>query len=243
MNNQGTIIISMALTTGILGSLIIYSPTLTLGDSVSVERYTPRVEAKEKVVVALDLSHENKKELIDLEHASYHQILEPEPEPVKPDLNVHEARIYQSCIDMDMTLEQTAFVLANTRHETGQYRFMEEIQGRSQARRLGYKGGENWYGRGYIQLTHITNYQLWSNWTGRDLIGNPDLLITDLDLSAYIACSGIKHGSFTARPPVSHYINDHKKDYFNARELVNGDKWSMGNKITEYTNEYITILK
>ena len=230
----------MALTTSILGSLMLYSPTLDLGDS-EPERYTPEIEAKEVREVALDSSAKDKTEAIELELTAFKEV-EVVVKPPLP-LNEHERRIYDACLGLEMTVEQTAFVLANTRHETGQYKFLEEIDGRSQARRLGYKGGEDWYGRGYIQLTHITNYQLWSSWTGRDLVSNPDLLITDLDLSAYIACSGIKHGSFTARPPVAEYINDHKKDYFNARELVNGDKWSMGNKISQYTNEYINILQ
>jgi predicted chitinase len=164
----------------------------------------------------------------------------------KPDinsiLNEHEVRIYHQCKALELTTEQTAFVLANTRHETGQYRFLKEIDGIGQARRLGYQGGENWYGRGYIQLTHLNNYKNWTKWTGKDLVANPDLLVTDLELSAFVACSGIKHGSFTAKGKVSDYINNSKKDYYNARSLVNGDKHKIGNKIVGYTHEYITKL-
>ncbi|NJR24983.1 MAG: hypothetical protein HC786_23885 [Richelia sp. CSU_2_1] len=36
---------------------------------------------------------------------------------------------------------------------------IEEIGGRSQAITLGYGGGENYFGRGYIQLTHDYNYR------------------------------------------------------------------------------------
>jgi len=167
----------------------------------------------------------------------------PPKQTVNTIFNEHEARIYNQCNSLGLTLEQTAFVLANTRHETAQYKYLKEIDGRGQARRLGYQGGENWYGRGYIQLTHLNNYKNWSQWTGKDLVGNPDLLTTDLDLSAFVACSGIQHGSFTAKGKVSDYINDTKKDYYNARSLVNGDKHKIGNKIVEYTNDYINKLK
>lgn len=155
-------------------------------------------------------------------------------------LNSHELRVYNACSKLDMTEPQIAFVLANVKHETGSFQFIEELHGRSQARKLGYQGGENWYGRGYIQLTHLNNYKNWSEWTGRDLVSNPDLLVTDLQLSAHVACSGIKHGSFTATGSVDKYINDTKQDFYNAREIVNGDKHRIGNKIVRLSNEYLS---
>jgi len=165
-------------------------------------------------------------------------------------LNNHERIIFKECQSLDMSIEETAFVLANANHETAQFKFLEEINGEAQALRLGYKGGKNWYGRGYIQLTHITNYQQWSKWTNRDLVSNPDILTKDLQLSAFIACSGVKHGSFTNKGKLA----DYKKDWYNARALVNGDKnyragcnsngcWTIGTKIKDLTNQYIAKIK
>lgn len=146
-----------------------------------------------------------------------------------------------------MSKEQTAFVLANAHHETAGFKYFKEIDGRNQAIKLKYIGGENWYGRGYIQLTHKTNYEKWSKWTNKNLVSDPDLLLTDLDLSAFIACSGIKHGSFTG---IKGGISNFGNDFYNARALVNGDKnyragclngncWTIGTKINDLTNYYI----
>jgi hypothetical protein len=241
-----TIIVTFALAGLLAVSVNAYAPE----ESPNLERYS-------NSSITLEASSKDIKEAISLEQSEYEK-KDPLPEPLIEEkvkapntssFNEHELRIFNECTAMDMTLEQTAFVLANARHETAQYKYLTEIDGANQAIRLGYKGGANWYGRGYIQLTHNTNYAQWSKWTGVDLVSNPDLLITDLDLSASIACSGIKFGSFTAKAPVSEYINDHKKDYFNARDLVNGDKWYtdrtgmlMGNKIAGYTQEYINKL-
>lgn len=210
---------------------------------------------KEKELKKLKLEEEKlklEKQILDLEQPEkkvqrVEQLASQSQHTTSPSittskLNSHELRIYKACNKLDMTLEQTAFVLANTKHETARYKFFKEIDGRNQAIKLGYQGGANWYGRGYIQLTHLNNYKNWSKWTGKDLVANPDLLVTDLDLSAFVACSGIKYGSFTAKGKVSDYINDNKRDYYNARSLVNGDKHKVGKRITSDTTNYIKKL-
>jgi len=148
-----------------------------------------------------------------------------------------------------LSLEETSFVLANANHETANFKFLKEIDGKNQAIKNNYDG-HFYFGRGYIQLTHLSNYKNWSKWTGKDLVSNPDILTTDLDLSAFIACSGIKHGSFTAKGTIKSY----NQDWYNARALVNGDKnykagckngtcWTIGTKIKNLTNDYIKKLK
>lgn len=167
--------------------------------------------------------------------------------------NEHEQRIIDQCTSLEMTKPQIAFTLANVSHETGKFKYFEEINGRAQALKLNYQGGENWYGRGYIQLTHKNNYELWSTWTGRDLVTNPDILVTDFELSAFIACSGIKHGSFTRTGSIDKYINKDNQDYYNARSIVNGDKnyragcqdgncWTIGTKISDLSKKYLLNL-
>jgi len=148
-----------------------------------------------------------------------------------------------------MSIEESAFVLANANHETAQFKFMYEIDGRNQALKLNYQGGAEYYGRGYIQLTHLNNYKNWSKWTNRDLVATPNIVAEDLDLSAFIACSGVQNGSFTAGPKLSEYNGD----WYNARAIVNGDKnkragcdgnncWTIGTKIKDLTNQYITKI-
>lgn len=52
-----------------------------------------------------------------------------------------------------------AYALATIEHETdGTFEPVDEISGRLSARRLGYEGGENFFGRGFLQLTHLRNY-------------------------------------------------------------------------------------
>jgi hypothetical protein len=215
---------------------------------------TPKVEEVDSMIfddqseIIAEAIVENKKEsnLIVEEVAAKQEV---KPDPLR-NLNNYERVIFKECKKLDMNIPETAFVLANANHETAEFKYLKEIDGENQAIKLGYKGGRNWYGRGLIQLTHITNYQQWSKWTGRDLVNNPDLLITDIQLSAHIACSGIKNGSFTSKGK----LVDYKGNWYNARALVNGDKdykagcnqqkcWTVGTKIKDLTNKYIDRIK
>ncbi|MEG3880180.1 C39 family peptidase [Microcoleus sp. herbarium7] len=56
---------------------------------------------------------------------------------------------------------------------------IEELGGRSQARRNGYGGGENYFGRGYIQLTHDYNYRDAGQaiGLGNQLVDKPELAL------------------------------------------------------------------
>lgn len=77
-----------------------------------------------------------------------------------------------------------------------------------------------YYGRGYVQLTWKTNYAAMSKATGMDLVGNPDLALKPT--TAYrIMSYGMRNGSFSG-VGLSHYINDQKCDYVNARRVING---------------------
>lgn len=52
-----------------------------------------------------------------------------------------------------------AYALATIEHETDEtFAPIDEIGGPINARRLGYEGGSNYFGRGFIQLTHLRNY-------------------------------------------------------------------------------------
>jgi len=59
-----------------------------------------------------------------------------------------------------LTPNVLSYALATTQWETDHtFQPIEEYGGAQQAVKLGYSGGENFYGRGFIQLTHDYNYQ------------------------------------------------------------------------------------
>lgn len=71
-----------------------------------------------------------------------------------------------------------AYALATIEHETdGTFEPIGEIQGAISARRLGYEGGANYFGRGFIQITHLRNYKEIGERIGMgdNLVKNPNL--------------------------------------------------------------------
>lgn len=71
-----------------------------------------------------------------------------------------------------------AYALATIEHETaGTFEPISEYYGNLSARRLGYEGGTYYYGRGFIQLTHLRNYRIVGEriGMGEALAKNPEL--------------------------------------------------------------------
>lgn len=71
-----------------------------------------------------------------------------------------------------------AYALATIQHETADtFEPIDEYTGRKNARRLGYEGGTDYYGRGFIQLTHLRNYQKMGRRIGMgdELVKHPEL--------------------------------------------------------------------
>lgn len=112
-----------------------------------------------------------------------------------------------------------AYALATIEHETDEtFEPLEEIQGRLSARRLGYEGGTNYFGRGFIQLTHLRNYRMVGERIGMgdELARNPDLAETP-EVAAKILAAFFKdnnvanlasRGQFlAARRPINPDIN------------------------------------
>ncbi len=108
-----------------------------------------------------------------------------------------------------------AYALATIEHETDEtFEPLEEIQGRVSARRLGYEGGMNYFGRGFIQLTHLRNYRNVGERIGMGdkLAKNPELAGTP-EIAAKILAAFFKdnnvanlasQGSFVAaRRPIN----------------------------------------
>jgi len=79
-----------------------------------------------------------------------------------------------------LTPRVLAYALATIEHETAStFEPLEEYKGRKSARRLGYEGGTNYFGRGFIQLTHLRNYKKIG-----ERIGMGDTLVRKPELAA-----------------------------------------------------------
>lgn len=80
--------------------------------------------------------------------------------------------------------------------------------------------GKSYFGRGLVQITHKDNYRRLGKEVGADLVNNPDLAL-DLNTAVKILVIGMHKGLFTGKK-VADYIDTEKKDYINARRIING---------------------
>lgn len=88
---------------------------------------------------------------------------------------------------------------------------------------LPHLNGNSYYGRGQVQLTHGDNYKKASNWVDVDLYADPDLMLDPL-ISAKVLIHGMEIGAFRANRSMNDYFEFGPPDYFNARDMINGDK-------------------
>lgn len=83
-----------------------------------------------------------------------------------------------------------------------------------------------YYGRGYVQLTWFNNFKKASEKLKHDFLNNPDDVM-QIEHATNILLLGMKDGWFTGRK-LADYTNQSKKDYLNARRIINGmDKASL----------------
>ena len=142
-------------------------------------------------------------------------------------------------------LGQIAYILATAQHESLLGRWMEELasgdayEGRQDLGNTQPGDGRRFKGRGYVQITGRSNYAKWSQRLGIDLINNPGLA-SDPAIAAKILVLGMRDGSFTG-VGLSNYFNSSKRDFFNARRIVNGvDKASS---IAQIAERYLNALR
>lgn len=111
-----------------------------------------------------------------------------------------------------------AYALATIEHETaGTFEPIEEFSGRKSARRLGYEGGTDYFGRGFIQLTHLRNYKKVGEriGMGEALVKNPDLALRP-DVSAKILAAFFRDNGIA-------YLAT-QGDFVDARTPINPDQ-------------------
>jgi len=128
-----------------------------------------------------------------------------------------------------------AYALATAEHESS-FVPKNEIGGASQAQRLGYEGGANYAGRGFIQLTGISNYKKIGQYLKLDLVNHPELLNNPTTSARAMAAYFKLFGTATRA----------MKDFVDARRSVNGGEFSTGSRvpynIATRANEYLASL-
>ena len=143
--------------------------------------------------------------------------------------------IVETCEKYGLSYPQTAYLLATTYHETahtfkpikeyGGWKYLSKYDTGRLAKALGNTpqadgDGQKYAGKGFAMITGYSNYKFAGEQLGIDLINNPDLALQP-KYAAEILVKGSMNGWFTSRK-LSDYINDKKKDYINARRVING---------------------
>ena len=108
-----------------------------------------------------------------------------------------------------------------------------------------HANGHSYYGRGYVQLTHGDNYKKTGERLGLTtaLYDKPDDVM-QAGVSARILMLGMMDGLFRpAKGRLADYFDGSKQDWFEARELINGDKakkptWAGGKRIGDLIADY-----
>lgn len=121
------------------------------------------------------------------------------------------------------TIPELAYCLATAYHETAYTMMPIAEYGRGKGRKYGVPVppyNHIYYGRGYVQLTWSYNYVKAGDILNVDLLRYPDKAM-DPKIAADVLYYGMKQGWFTGRK-LSDYIAGTKKDYVNARRIVNG---------------------
>lgn len=101
-----------------------------------------------------------------------------------------------------------AYALATVEHETDEtFEPIEEIQGKLNARRFGYEGGSNYFGRGFIQITHLRNYREFGKriGIGLELVKNPGLA-KDPEVAAKILAAYFKDNNVANLASQGYYV-------------------------------------
>lgn len=116
-----------------------------------------------------------------------------------------------------------AYVMATAWHETAHTMQPIKEYGRGRGKPYGRRDedtNQKYYGRGYVQLTWKYNYVKAGLKLDIELVDKPDRVMVP-DTSADILFLGMDEGWFTGRN-LRTYINAGRKDYVNARRVVNG---------------------
>lgn len=94
------------------------------------------------------------------------------------------------------------------------------------------------FGRGFVQLTHLHNYEKATKKLGVNFVEDPDKALEPC-LAAKILIIGMQEGWFTGKK-ISDYITLQKSNFKSARRVVNG--LDRASEIAEYARAYDKAL-
>ncbi|WP_193222203.1 SH3 domain-containing protein [Alkalilimnicola sp. S0819] len=139
--------------------------------------------------------------------------------------------------DKTVWMRQIAYLFSTVKHEVANT--YQPITEYSKTTCVRYQGGCTYKGRGYVQLTHRSNYAKMSPIVGVDLVAYPKLALRP-DIAYTVMSHGMYHGMFTGRR-LGDYIKRGTTDYYNARRVVNGlDRASL---LSGYARSFQTALE
>jgi hypothetical protein len=158
--------------------------------------------------------------------------------------------VYNNVLNRHVPVSWLAYVLATTYHETAFIMEPVEEYGKGAGHSYGEpdpETGQIYYGRGYVQLTWIYNYQKAQEYVVNfntmkndlDLMNNPDLALTPW-VAAQVAIGGMSQGWFTGKG-LGDYLTDTSTDYVNARRIINGT--DKAQTIAAYAEEVQAALE
>jgi len=125
-----------------------------------------------------------------------------------------------------------SYALATIEHETaGTFAPISEYDGTKDAIRYGYEGGSDYYGRGFIQLTHLRNYK----WVGEQ-IGLGDKLVQNPSLASSPSVAAQVLADYFKNNNVAQVVDS--GDFVDARSLVNPDDnaWQIASMALAFLN-------
>jgi hypothetical protein len=131
--------------------------------------------------------------------------------------------ILAECASKGLSLEETAYVLATVYWETARTITPLEEYGKGRGKPYGKFTGpyhKAYYGRGFVQLTWLTNYKKMSDKFNENFLKFPDKAM-EPHTAARILVSGMVDGDFTGKK-LSDYYSNGKVDHVGARRIING---------------------
>jgi hypothetical protein len=121
-------------------------------------------------------------------------------------------------LSVGLPLEHRAYIIATAWHETAHTMQPIAEYGKGKGKLYGQPTGpyhQAYYGRGYVQLTWLKNYEKAAMATGAELVAHPDLAL-EPDIAGKILIEGMTGGWFTGvKLEMCH-------DYVSMRRVVNG---------------------
>lgn len=219
-----------------------------LGYKSKEERINKLMEYRDEILGAAEKPQDKQNvKTFESKPAPIYRIKKVAPETseqgVKKTVPLVEKALRESKIYSPETL---AYALATIEHETAgafepvnegwfndkKFGYEPGFTGKSEAKKRKYQGGENYYGRGLIQLTHLDNYKSIGKEIGVDLVKNPEKA-NDPEIAAKILATYFK------RRGVDKLLKQGK--VVEARRLINPD--DKGEMLSKTYSKYLEALK